>query len=149
MDTAMGPRVSERLPVEAWDLLKEHSKAVFVDVRTKAEWSFVGKPDLSDLGHTVLTIEWSRFPDMSVNPQFVENVQESFGDSTPPIVFFLCRSGVRSLHAAKAMRDAMTESSSSIELVNVIGGFEGDLNEEQHRGGLNGWKASGLPWRQS
>lgn len=149
MGTNTGSAVQDLLPSQAWDFLKENPAAVLIDVRTKAEWSFVGKPDLSDLNRTVLTIEWCQYPDMSVNPRFVEEMNEALGDDTPSQLLFICRSGVRSMNAALAVDASLSAGAPRLELYNVAEGFEGDLDPEKHRGGLNGWKAHGLPWRQS
>ncbi len=149
MSTGERPHVSELLPAETWDALAQEQDAVLIDVRTQAEWSFIGCPDLSDLNRSVLCIEWARYPDMSVNPQFVDDVKQALAGATPPQLFFLCRSGVRSLAAAKAVKAAFDEEGVQADCVNIGGGFEGDLDPQKHRGGLNGWKAQGLPWRQS
>ncbi|SFR33648.1 rhodanese-like domain-containing protein [Litoreibacter janthinus] len=149
MSTDTGPAVQELLPTQAWGLLESNPNAVLIDVRTKAEWSFVGKPDLSTLNRSVLEIEWSRYPDMSVNPRFVEEMIEAFEDSTPTQVLFICRSGARSMSAARAVQESLAGEMHRFDLFNVAEGFEGDLDSKKHRGGLNGWKAHGLPWRQS
>lgn len=149
MSTDTSSAVQELLPTHAWDLLEENSNAVLIDVRTKAEWSFVGKPDLSNLNRSVLTIEWCRYPDMSVNPRFVEEMNEALGDDLPSQMLFICRSGARSMSAALAVHASLSIGGRSIDLFNVSEGFEGDLDSGKHRGGLNGWKAHGLPWRQS
>lgn len=149
MSTDGGPAVTELLPAQVWDSLKNDPNAVLLDVRTKAEWSFVGKPDLSSLGRSVILIEWSRFPDMSVNPRFVEDVKEALDGSIPSKIFFICRSGARSMSAANAVGASLSGDVRVPDLINVAEGFEGDLNSHKHRGGLNGWKARGLPWRQS
>jgi rhodanese-related sulfurtransferase len=149
MSTDAVPSISEALPVDVWDTLKEDSSAVLIDVRTKSEWDFVGKPDLSSLGQQILCIEWASYPDMVQNPDFVTTVMENLDGRTPSQIFFLCRSGVRSLGAAKAVAAALTEHPFSCQCVNVLEGFEGDLDPQKKRGGLNGWKARGLPWGQS
>ena len=141
--------VREALPKDVWEVLANDQSAVFIDVRTQAEWSFVGKPDLSSIGHDVHYIEWARYPGMSANPDFVTSVMEVLGDDTPSQVFFLCRSGVRSLNAAKAVATLAAEQGRSFICVNVLEGFEGDLDHQNKRGGQNGWKARGLPWGQS
>lgn len=132
---------------EAWALLKGDPKAQLVDVRTAAEWTFVGLPDLSQLGRTPILVELQTFPDMRRNGEFDRAVQERLqaagaGEATP--VVFLCRSGGRSQAAARALT-AMGFS----KCFNVAGGFEGDLDARRHRGTANGWKAAGLPWTQS
>lgn len=149
MSTDDRPRVSELLPNETWDALAKQPKAVLFDVRTKPEWGFVGGPDLSELGNEMHCIEWAQYPEMSVNPRFVEAVKDALGGDTPLTMFFICRSGARSLRAAQAVSDVLNKSGHVCECVNVAEGFEGDLDLQKRRGGLNGWKARGLPWRQS
>jgi len=132
---------------EAWSLLEKEPKAQLVDVRTAAEWTFVGTPDLSSLGRETLCIEWQSFPDMAINPDFLAIVAEQVqrmgaGPDTP--LLFLCRSGARSRAAAMALTRAGFGKA-----YNIAGGFEGDLDERRHRGHRNGWKAQGLPWRQN
>ncbi|MEP3347182.1 MAG: rhodanese-like domain-containing protein [Litoreibacter sp.] len=149
MSTNSSSAVKDLLPAQAWDLLKSNPTSVLIDVRTKAEWSFVGKPDLSSLTRSVITIEWCRYPDMSVNPRFVEEMTDALDGNVPSQLLFICRSGVRSMNAALAVQASLSADAPSMELFNVAEGFEGDLNPEKHRGGLNGWKANGLPWQQS
>jgi rhodanese-related sulfurtransferase len=129
---------------EAWDLLSREQTAQLVDVRTTAEWAYVGQPDLAPIGRTVHRIEWQMFPSMAVNPDFVTQAGAALGADKTMAVFFLCRSGVRSRAAAIAMTAAGYTKS-----FNIAGGFEGDLDEARHRGKTNGWKAAGLPWTQS
>ena len=128
---------------EAWDLLKNDPKAVLVDVRTQAEWNFVGLPDVSTLGREVALIEWQMFPTMQVNPRFKGEAAGAQGDKDAPVLF-LCRSGARSRNAAIALTQA-----GYTKAFNIAGGFEGDLDGARHRGAKNGWKASGLPWKQT
>ena len=136
-------------PQEAWKILNDDPQAVLVDCRTDAEWRFVGVPDLTDLGRDVVYVEWNR-TDGSRNESFVDDllsagVEPGVGPHARrgrPVVF-LCRSGNRSIGAAKAATEAGIAPS-----YNVLDGFEGDLDENKHRGST-GWKAVGLPWRQS
>ena len=132
---------------EAWDRLQNDPKAQLLDVRTVAEWNFVGLPDISGLSRRVHCIEWQNFPAMAPNPDFVTEVSGALTASgaeknTP--VLFICRSGARSRNAAMAMTRAGFQKS-----FNVAGGFEGDLDAERHRGQSSGWKSEGLPWKQS
>ncbi|MGV0790563.1 rhodanese-like domain-containing protein [Mycolicibacterium sp. XJ1819] len=132
-------------PEEAWKLLSEDPEAVLVDCRTDAEWRFVGVPDLSALRRDVVFIEWSR-SDGTHNERFVDELKSA--GVTPEVggqrpVVFLCRSGNRSIGAAEAATEAGIAPS-----YNVLDGFEGHLDESGHRG-ASGWKAVGLPWRQS
>jgi len=137
----------EDVPVEdAWARLKTDEDAVLVDVRTRAEWTFVGLPDLSTLNRRVLTVEWQTFPDNRVDPGFVEKLEgllDAAGMSKSAELFFMCRSGARSRQAAERMADA-----GYTRCRNVKDGFEGPLDATQKRGQVAGWKAAGLPWRQ-
>lgn len=149
MSAGTGPRVGQLDPVDAWNRLGGDSSAALIDVRTRAEWGFVGVPDLSELGQTLFQIEWATFPDMSINPRFVAEVLEQTAGLNPTAYLFLCRSGVRSLRAAEAVAQHLPTAGKSAACFNVAEGFEGDLDEQGHRGGHNGWKARGLAWRQS
>jgi rhodanese-related sulfurtransferase len=149
VSTDLDSSIGEVLPTDAWNILKTEKSARLIDVRTQAEWSFVGLPDLSDLGQSTLCVEWVSFPGMSKNLHFVDSVKEVLGDRTPGKLLFLCRSGVRSLHAARAVTAWFAEQGQTVECLNVAEGFEGDLNEEGKRGIRNGWKHRGLAWRQS
>lgn len=149
MSLDKNPRVSEVLPSNAWDTLKRDPNAVLIDTRTRAEWGFVGIPDLSTLPNPFLMVEWVQLPDMSVNPRFVDLVREQLWGRNPETLLFLCRSGVRSLYASKAVAAWLDEAGIDGKCVNVATGFEGDPDESHHRGMKNGWKAAGLPWRQS
>jgi rhodanese-related sulfurtransferase len=132
---------------EAWALLQREKGAQLVDVRSAAEWTFVGVPDLRSLGKAAILAEWQSFPDMSRNSQFEAQVaarlREAGATESSPVLF-LCRSGARSQAAANAMTAAGFNN-----CFNVSGGFEGDLDTGKHRGKSGGWKFAGLPWVQS
>lgn len=133
-------------PAEAWRVLNESPRAQLVDVRTSAEWQFVGLPDLAALGRRPLLAEWQVWPDMAVNAGFAAGVDAALsaaGVAKSDPVFFLCRSGARSRAAAAALSAAGYGAA-----YNIANGFEGDPDGDGHRGSLNGWKAEGLPWRQ-
>lgn len=129
-------------PKEAWEKLKDDPNAVLVDVRTKPEWGFVGVPDLSKLGKQVVLAEWQAYPEMQVNESFLQQMEEA-GVSRDKTVMFLCRSGARSKSAAIAATAQGYKAA-----FNIAGGFEGDKDEQNHRGNKNGWKHAGLPWVQ-
>jgi len=132
---------------EAFDLLRNEGGAQLVDVRTRAEWAFVGIPDLSEAGKEVILAEWQRYPLMDVAPDFVAAVEAELarrGAGKEDHLLFLCRSGGRSLAAAKALAAAGWRNSH-----NISGGFEGPLDGHRRRGTVDGWKASGLPWIQT
>lgn len=137
-------------PTDAWSALQEQAQpALLIDVRTRAEWSFVGVPDLSQLGQQAAFIEWQSFPTMETNGAFTSAALSLVEQSGARALYFLCRSGVRSHHAAVAMTAACSQAGHDVACINVAEGFEGDVNGEGRRGELNGWKAHGLPWRQS
>ena len=129
-------------PTEAWQKLATLPRAVLVDVRTQAEWSYVGLPDLGSLAKPVHRLSWQVFPEMQVNPGFVESVQAA-GIAPDQPILLLCRSGVRSVAAAKAL----TEQGFT-QCYNIRDGFEGPGDGEKHRGRVSGWKVEGLPWVQ-
>ncbi|WP_270887752.1 rhodanese-like domain-containing protein [Pedococcus sp. 5OH_020] len=128
-------------PEETYAALAADQDAVLVDVRTSAEWTYVGLPDLTALGKRVVCVEWQRFPDGALNGDFVEQLQDAgLPDGAP--LYFLCRSGVRSLAAAEA-----ATASGLGPAYNVLDGFEGPQDDHGHRT-VAGWKNAGLPWRQ-
>lgn len=127
-------------PEQAFTALRENPDATLVDVRTSAEWAYVGLPDLREVGSDLVCVEWQTFPDGQVNRDFVANLRTEGVTSGP--VYFLCRSGVRSRAAAEAVTEA-----GFAEAYNVLDGFEGPLDTAGHRS-VSGWKNSGLPWRQ-
>lgn len=126
-------------PVEAYAAVTD-SDSVLVDVRTRAEWTYVGVPQL-DHGHAPLLVEWQRHPDGSINGDFVDQLREA-GVAAGTPVYFLCRSGVRSVAAAEAATAAGLGPA-----YNVLEGFEGPHGPDGHRT-VGGWKGAGLPWTQ-
>jgi rhodanese-related sulfurtransferase len=125
-------------PQEAYEQLSNNNNAVMIDVRTRAEWAFVGVPAVERMA----TISWQQFPSMQINEEFVSAVGE-FGIGKDADIYLICRSGGRSAAAASLLTEAGFTS-----CYNVAEGFEGDLDESRHRGKTNGWKARGLPWIQ-
>lgn len=129
-------------PRKVWEVLQSDPKAQLVDVRTDVEWNFVGLVDLAAAGKQPVLIPWQVYPQMAVNSEFVAQAQKA-GLALEQHIFFLCRTGGRSLAAAKAM-----EAAGFTHVYNVVDGFEGPPDGEGHRGTMAGWKADGLPWRQ-
>ncbi|MFC7594119.1 rhodanese-like domain-containing protein [Terrabacter sp. GCM10028922] len=128
-------------PEQAWTALRAEPGAVLVDVRTRAEWAYVGLPDLGEIGKEVVLVEWQTFPEGSVNERFTADL-EAAGVAKDAAVYFICRSGVRSISAAEAAtREGWNRS------YNVTEGFEGPHDVDRHRT-LSGWKVAGLPWVQ-
>jgi rhodanese-related sulfurtransferase len=132
-------------PGQAWDLLRDNPDAVLVDVRTEAEWRFVGVPDTTPIDRPSALIEWVDTGGAR-NEKFVDQLRQALADRDPAAdapVIFLCRSGQRSVAAAVAATAAGIAPA-----YNVLEGFEGPLDVDGHRGSA-GWRALGLPWRQS
>jgi rhodanese-related sulfurtransferase len=136
------PYAGDLDPAASYRRLTQDPAAVLVDVRTRAEWSYVGGPDLSELGKTVLQIEWVGFPGGARNEAFLDELSGA-GVAKDAPVLFLCRSGVRSIGAAEAAAAA-----GWTDAFNVLEGFEGNPDGSGHRGTTGGWKVAGLPWRQ-
>ena len=135
--------VGDVAPQTAWKILSERRDASLIDVRTRPEWNFVGLPDLASIGKQPMLLEWQVFPSMQQNPDFVAALAGTVADKGAPLLF-LGRSGARSAAAAKAMTAAGYST-----CLNVADGFEGPLDAQAKRGSARGWKASGLPWRQT
>ncbi len=129
-------------PRDVWDALRKEAGAQLIDVRTDAEWTYVGLTDLAAAGKQPVLIPWQVFPAMQVNADFTEHLTAA-GLRPEHTLYFICRSGVRSLAAAAAAIEAGFPHA-----FNVADGFEGPPNGEGHRGEVAGWKAEGLPWRQ-
>lgn len=143
------PPVDEVDPDEAHAILRSSASSAMVDVRTRAEWTFVGLPDISETGRPLWLAEWVSYPDMSPDPQFMERLSAQMSDPVPERLLFICRSGGRSMMAAQAVSRALAANGISVACTNVAEGFEGGLDSLGRRGSTGGWKARGLPWRQS
>ena len=128
-------------PAEAFDMVKAGT-ATMVDVRTHAEWVYVGVPDLSSTGAQLVSIEWVSYPTGRPNPQFLAQLAAATGGPGDRPIVLLCRSAVRSVAAAKAATAA-----GYTHCYSILHGFEGGLDDAGHRG-ATGWRAEGLPWRQ-
>jgi rhodanese-related sulfurtransferase len=134
------------LSPDAYGLLARDATSILIDVRTQAEWAWVGVPDLKALGKTPLYLEWQSFPSMQADGNFpsrLTGMLESAGVKHGAPLIFLCRSGVRSRHTAIAMTNA-----GWTPCFNISDGFEGPLDSSRHRSVIGGWKAAGLPWTQ-
>jgi rhodanese-related sulfurtransferase len=129
-------------PSQTWEALKTDASARLVDVRTDAEWNFVGVPDLSPAGKQTVLIPWQVYPTMQRNGTFEDDLKQA-GLTPDNKLYFICRSGARSMAAAQAALAAGFP-----HVFNVADGFEGPPDAEGHRGATAGWKAENLPWRQ-
>jgi rhodanese-related sulfurtransferase len=129
-------------PTQTWEALQADENAQLVDVRTDVEWNFVGLPDLNAVGKQAILIPWQVYPTMQRNPGFEDSLRDA-GLTAEHRIYFICRSGARSMAAAEAARAAGFP-----HVFNVADGFEGPPDTEGHRGTTAGWKADDLPWRQ-
>jgi rhodanese-related sulfurtransferase len=131
-------------PREAWETLEQHPGAVLIDVRTQIEWQLIGQPDLSTISKEPVYLQWVTVK--GPNPEFVDQLkavlEENNVASDAPL-YFMCQSGGRSKISAMQC----TELGYSA-CFNIAEGFEGDLDEHQHRNSVSGWKVAGLPWTQ-
>jgi rhodanese-related sulfurtransferase len=130
------PYAGALTPREAFTLLQAVPGAKLVDVRTRAEWEWVGRVPGS------MFIEWNTWPGGARNPQFERELAAQVPDKDQPVLF-ICRSGGRSHNAA-----VVAESLGYSLAFNVLEGFEGDKDAHGHRGTVGGWKVTGLPWLQ-
>ena len=143
--TATPPYAGDVGASEAWEALERQRGAQLVDVRTDAEWNYVGVPDISSLGRGTLFCEWQHFPAGDRNPNFAAELAAALaqvGYQRGEPLYFICRSGARSRSAAIVMTEAGYGP-----CFNIREGFEGDLDAHRRRG-TAGWKAEGLPWIQ-
>ena len=146
MSSSDGVRIADVTVREVWDCLSRDRSSVLIDVRTRAEWAYVGLPDVSSLGKQVVLVEWQTFPDNRIDAGFAAKLIEILdrsGVEKGAELFFICRSGGRSRMAAEVMVAAGYP-----RCRNVMEGFEGPLDSERHRGRVSGWKVAGLPWVQ-
>lgn len=149
MATSAPDAVGGATPDEAWQALSRDPKAMLVDVRTVAEWSFVGTADVQAIGRPQVFIEWLSYPGMTLNENFLGALEAEVLSARCETLFFLCRSGARSHDAAMATAGHFAAMGRPVRCINVLEGFEGPLDRGGHRGVVAGWKARGLPWRQN
>lgn len=124
-------------PRDAWTLVQAQADALFVDVRMEIESLYVGRPP------GVENIPWYEYPDLTPDPtRFAAAVAREAGRKDRTVVL-ICRSGKRTLEAAKAL-----EAAGFTDVVNVLHGFEGELDDAFHRSTVSGWRHDGLPWEQ-
>ena len=124
-------------PLEAQAILVADPRARLIDVRTRAEWDYVGRPPNASL------VEWNTYPAGTRNPVFLDELQSAASERDAPVLF-ICRSGQRSDGAARAAAAA-----GYTKAFNVLEGFEGPRDPLGHRGTISGWRKAGLPWVQS
>ncbi|MES2832719.1 MAG: rhodanese-like domain-containing protein [Pseudomonadota bacterium] len=131
------PYAGALTPTEAFTLLQSSNQALLVDVRTRAERDWVGRVALPESQHAA--VEWSVYPGGARNMQFLEQLAELAAPEQ--VILFLCRSGVRSRHAATLATDNGYQ-----QCFDILEGFEGDKDDAGHRRTTGGWCAANLPW---
>ena len=127
---------------ECFNKLSEINNSYLIDVRTKPEWEFIGVPDLCSLNKKTIFISWRMYPKMEINSFFNNQIIES-NIKKDDKLFIICRSGERSLHAARHLT-----SCGYSHCYNVSDGFEGKKNNQNRRSAINGWKYNNLPRQQ-
>lgn len=136
-------------PKTAFDILKNDENSVLIDVRTEAEFVFVGVVEDSQLKNKAILLPWLIYPNMSENNEFAnkieENIEAIFGQKNKNArLYFICKTGGRSNMAAQFMKNIGYDN-----CFNIANGFEGEQDQNKHRSNINGWRAEGLPWRQN
>ena len=121
--------------LEAWDFLQKNPDAKLIDIRTSMEFLFIGHPSSS------IHIGWMEDPDWDINPNFVEDIQTVQNNNCP--IVMICRSGNRSEKAGEQLIEAGLTN-----IYHISDGFEGDRDDNNHRGTINGWRFHKLPWEQ-
>ncbi|PKO84678.1 MAG: sulfurtransferase [Betaproteobacteria bacterium HGW-Betaproteobacteria-11] len=125
-------------PQPAYEFLQQHPAALFIDCRSTMEYFFVGHPA------GAVHVAWNDGDDWEINPHFVAEVKRLAGEASERPLVIICRSGNRSVDAGLAL-----EAAGFARVINVLRGFEGELDERHHRNSKNGWRHDGLPWEQS
>ena len=140
-ETKMG--VTSLTPQEAYQMLHDNPRAVFIDVRSSMEFLFVGHPT------GAVNVPWIDGPEWVVDPHFAARVRQVLlggvglhHEDDAPVVL-ICRSGKRSMEAGELLI-----AEGFLAIYNVLEGFEGELNENHQRNTLGGWRFHGLPWEQ-
>jgi len=124
-------------PQEAFALVQADPRVKLVDVRTNAERDWIGRPAIPEQQHGA--VQWTLYPGGAPNPDFATQLQQVADKED--VVLFLCRSGVRSRHAARVATELGFQ-----DAYDILEGFEGDRDAEGHRKTVGGWCKAGLPW---
>jgi rhodanese-related sulfurtransferase len=132
------PYAGALTPQEAHALLQADATVKLVDVRTDAERDWIGRPAIAAAQHAA--VQWNIYPGGTPNPDFLTQLAHAATPDT--VLLFLCRSGVRSRHAAK-----LATENGYLHCFDILEGFEGDRDVAGHRKTLGGWCKAGLPWQ--
>ena len=126
------------LPKETWALLQQQPDALFIDVRMEIESQYVGRPP------GAINIPWYEYPALKPDPASFVIAVDKEAKSRDQTVVLICRSGLRTVDAGIAL-----EKAGFTNVVNVLEGFEGELDDHDQRGTEGGWRFDGLPWTQT
>jgi rhodanese-related sulfurtransferase len=137
-------------PAQAYERASTEPNVYILDVRTAAAWQWVGHPggnasgDGAGLNGKVVSISYEieKKGNLIVNPSFLSEVAEFFGDTPQVVLVTMCRSGSRSYKAAVLLEAA------GYHVLNMAAGFEGGKDSYGYRT-VNGWKVDGLPYNYS
>lgn len=124
-------------PAETWELIKANQRVHLIDIRTNAERDWIGRVDIAAEQH--FAVQWSLYPGAVPNPDFIAQLKAV--SQPDDIQLFLCRSGIRSRHAATLATQADYPN-----CFDILEGFEGDRDSAGHRKTVGGWCHAGLPW---
>jgi len=130
-------KVISMSPQASYQLLQSNATARLIDIRSSMEYLFVGHP----VG--AIHIAWIDEPDWEINPDFVNEIRQAMKDKVDNPVILICRSGKRTLEAAKILIEA-----GFTQVIHVDEGFEGERDTSFHRSTVGGWRYRGLPWEQ-
>lgn len=136
--------IDEVSPTTAYQILETTEGSALIDVRTQAEWDRIGVPDVVGTGRPLWFAEWVCGPERVPNPAFLQQVMDQAGGALPGRMLFICRSGVRSAAAARAVAALAQRLGQRVQCTNVAEGFEG----APAFGEISGWRRRGLPWRE-
>lgn len=131
------PYAGAMMPSDAHRLLLEHPHALLIDVRTNAERDWIGKVAIPEAKHAA--IQWTLYPGAQPNVEFIQQLKNVA--QRDALLLFLCRSAIRSHHAAK-----LATENGYPHCFNILEGFEGDRDAAGHRKTIGGWCYAGLPW---
>ena len=137
------PELRNLTPPQAYEILQQNPAALLIDIRTLMEYQFVGHP--LDAIH----IPWKEVPGWIENESFISEIQhlvdEARQKQAPEIpIILMCRSGTRTIPAGNKLIEL-----GFTDVYHIDEGFEGDLDDEGHRGNINGWRFHKLPWKQT
>ena len=130
---------------ETYYYLVNKKNSYLIDVRSKAEWHYDGIPDLSKCMNNLILIEWIVLPLMNKNNNFLDEVFENIKIENDNMIFFICRSGIRSFEAAETLKFFLNNNGYNVHCLNVVDGFN-KSSDFMPSGDLKGWKSEGLPW---